>query len=264
MVLLLGVLVGLVLGLTGAGGGMLAVPALVFGMGWTVAQASPVALLAVAGAAWLGTLDGLRSGLARYRAALVMAAAAVPSATVGLLLAHRLPAAWLALLFGLVMIVAAVRLLSAQGRMPEHEHVLCRVHAETGRFIWTPTTFFAITGFGVLSGVLTGLLGVGGGFVIVPVLTRFTELGVAAVVATSLMVVALVSSLGIVLAWRQGAELPLAVALPFLMAVMAGMVPGRLIARHVSASVSQRGFALLMLAVAAVMLAHAGSALFGV
>ena len=83
MILLLGVLVGLVLGLTGAGGGMLAVPALVFGMGWTVAQAAPVALLAVAAAAWLGSIDGLRHGLARYRAALLMALAALPSTTLG-------------------------------------------------------------------------------------------------------------------------------------------------------------------------------------
>ena len=52
--LLLGVLVGAVLGLTGAGGGILAVPALVVGMGWSMQQAAPVALVAVAGGAAVG------------------------------------------------------------------------------------------------------------------------------------------------------------------------------------------------------------------
>ena len=160
------------------------------------------------------------------------------------------------------MVVAAIRLLRTP--TPVHEHLLCRVHADSGRFIWTPASLLAITGFGLLSGLLTGLLGVGGGFIIVPVLSRFTELGTAAVVATSLMVVALVSSLGMVLAWAQGGHPPLLLALPFVAAVMTGMAAGRLLSRRISASVSQRGFALLMLAVAAVLLAHAWQGAFGV
>ncbi len=264
MIWVLGVLVGLVLGLTGAGGGILAVPALMFGLGWSVTQASPVALLAVAGAAWVGTVDGLRSGLTRYRAAVVMAVAAVPSVSLGLMLAHRLPAGWLTVLFALIMVMIALRLLLLPQRRVEHEHVICRIQADSGRFIWTVPTFLAITGFGVFSGLLTGLLGVGGGFVIVPVLARFTELSQAAVVATSLMVVALISTFGFALAWLQGAHLPLSVTLPFLMTVMAGMVMGRLASRHVSASVSQRGFSWLMLAVALALLVHAGYPDFGV
>lgn len=55
--LVLGSIVGAVLGLTGAGGGILAVPALVVGMGWPMQQATPVALVAVAGSAALGALE---------------------------------------------------------------------------------------------------------------------------------------------------------------------------------------------------------------
>lgn len=262
MILLLGVLVGLVLGLTGAGGGMLAVPALVFGLDWRVAQAAPVALLAVAGAAWLGTLDGLRLGLARYRAALLMAAAALPSATFGLWAAQHLPAAVLTTLFALAMIAAAVRLLRTTEDL--HEHVLCRVSPDSGRFVWTPRTALVLAGFGLFAGLLTGLLGVGGGFVIVPVLLRYTELAMPAAVATSLMVVALTSSLGLALGWLHGVTPPASVALPFLAAVMAGMVVGRLLARRVSQRASQRVFALLMLGLAASLLAHAGGDLFRV
>jgi uncharacterized membrane protein YfcA len=73
--LILGALVGAVLGLTGAGGGILAVPALVVGFGWTMQQATPVALIAVAGSAAVGAIEGLRRGLVRYKAAVLMAVA---------------------------------------------------------------------------------------------------------------------------------------------------------------------------------------------
>ncbi|MCP6726012.1 TSUP family transporter, partial [Klebsiella pneumoniae] len=66
LTLLLGALVGAVLGLTGAGGGILAVPALMASQGWSVQQAAPVALLAVAAGAALGAWEGWRRGEVRY------------------------------------------------------------------------------------------------------------------------------------------------------------------------------------------------------
>ena len=82
--LLLGVLVGAVLGLTGAGGGILAVPALVVGLGWSMQQAAPVALIAVAGGAGIGALDGFRQKLVRYRAAALMAVIGIPVTALGI------------------------------------------------------------------------------------------------------------------------------------------------------------------------------------
>lgn len=70
----LGAQVGFVLALTGAGGAIIAVPLLVFGFDLNVAQAAPIALLAVAGSAMLGALLGLRAGIVRYRAAILMSA----------------------------------------------------------------------------------------------------------------------------------------------------------------------------------------------
>ena len=106
--LILGVVVGVVLGLTGAGGGILAVPALVNGMGWSVQEATPVALIAVASGAALGAFDGLRKGLVRYKAALVMVIGGIPFTKVGLAVAQRLPPNLLLLLFsGLTLFVVA-------------------------------------------------------------------------------------------------------------------------------------------------------------
>jgi len=75
---LYGLGVGLALGMTG-GGGVLAVPALVLGLGYSLPEAAPVALVAVGVSAFLGGLDGLRRGLVRYKAALLMALGGCPA-----------------------------------------------------------------------------------------------------------------------------------------------------------------------------------------
>ena len=239
MLVILGLVVGMVLGLTGAGGGMLAVPALMFGLQWSVAQAAPVALMTVALSASLGALDGLRKGLARYRAAL--------------LLAHRLPALALTCLFMLVMVLAALRLLHAKANDETAELLICPVSPSSGRFLWTPKRVVAMSSFGALSGFLTGLLGVGGGFIIVPVLRFFTDLSLAAIVATSLMVVALVSALSLLLVVGQLDLSNLIPALPFVVAVMFGLVLGRVMAPQLPAQRVQQSFAILMLIVAAAL-----------
>src|SRR5690554_6488072 len=81
---ILGFIIGVVLGLTGAGGGIFAVPALVFGLGMDIQTAAPVALMAVGMAAALGALHGLRHGIVRYRAAFVLAASGSLTAPLGI------------------------------------------------------------------------------------------------------------------------------------------------------------------------------------
>lgn len=246
-------MVGVVLGLTGAGGGMLAVPALMFGLHWSVTQAAPVALLAVALSASLGALQGLRKGLARYRAALLMAAVAVPMSALGLSWAQTLPTTVLTLLFVAVMVLAAFRLLRQQGDSESPALLVCPVQPESGRFLWTPARVLAMSSFGALSGLVTGLLGVGGGFIIVPVLRFFTNLSAAAIVATSLMVVALVSAFSLLMASQQLSVERIAPALPFVIAVVVGLVLGNVLARRLPAAHVQQMFAVLMLIVAAAL-----------
>lgn len=106
----LGVIIGAVLALTGAGGGILAVPLLVFGLGLTIVEAAPVGLLAVGLAAGVGAVLGLRQGIVRYRAAGYIAGIGVLMAPIGLWLAHRLPNTPLALIFSAVLLYACGRI----------------------------------------------------------------------------------------------------------------------------------------------------------
>ena len=118
--LLLGAGVGLVMGLTGAGGGILAVPALVFGLHMTIAEAGPIGLLAVGIAAATGAIGRLWSGHVRYKAAALIAFTGALFAPFGGWLAHHLDTRLLSIVFALVLL--RVGLKNAAGR----RNVRCR------------------------------------------------------------------------------------------------------------------------------------------
>lgn len=249
---LLGVLVGVIMALTGAGGAIIAVPLLMAAFHWTVPEATPAALLAVGSAAAVGALIGLRAGIVRYRAALLMAGIGSLMAPLGLLLAHRLPTAPLALLFAAVLLYVAQRLFRQAQRelrgLPDPDaqpdSAACKLSSETGRFEWDALCTRALLQAGVLAGFLSGLLGVGGGFVIVPALRRATDLAMHSVVATSLMVIALVSTTGVASSLIAG-RLNLAIAIPFTLGAVLAMLAARPFARRLAGPRLQQGFALM-------------------
>lgn len=251
-ILILGLLVGVILGLTGAGGGILAIPALVFSQGWSVAQAAPIGLLAVSGAAIVGTVEGFVRKLVRYRAAIWIALMGIPMTPAGLYVAQLLPSQWLMTAFAITMLVVAARLLMPNSNNETYHP--CNLNPDTGRLYWTPTTVVILGGIGMLTGFLTGLLGVGGGFVLVPALRKATNISMHGIVATSLMVIALVGSSGIISSLIQGHVFPLEVALPFILACIVGMFSGRQLINLFKAQTVQRVFALFVIGVAIMML----------
>lgn len=257
-ILILGLLVGIVLGLTGAGGGILAIPALVFSQGWSVAQAAPIGLLAVTGAAIVGAVEGFVRKLVRYRAAIWISIVGIPMTPIGLSVARVLPTHWLTIAFAVTMLVVAARLLMPNTNSePNHP---CHINPDTGRLYWTPKTVVILGGVGVLTGFLTGLLGVGGGFVLVPALRKATDISMHGIVATSLLIIALIGSGGIISSLIQGHVFPLTVALPFIVACIIGMFGGRKLIHHFKAQTVQRVFALFVIGVAIMMLFKAQQA----
>ncbi|NJM31650.1 MAG: sulfite exporter TauE/SafE family protein [Limnobacter sp.] len=252
--MLLGVLVGAILGLTGAGGGILAVPALVFGLGLPMQQAAPVALIAVSVSASVGAFQGFRFGLVRYKAALLMAAGGLVFTWPGHALATLLPQPVLLLCFAGILLFVAFQLVT-KGFKAEQEHASdvwtwATINPDTGRFVWTLPTALAIGGVGALTGFMSGLLGVGGGFVLVPLLKKLTQLGMQSIVATSLMVIALVGTGAVGTALLQGTRiLPLETGL-FTLAVVVGMGLGRHLMGVLKPETVQRIFVALLIAVA--------------
>ena len=266
----LGVLVGLILALTGAGGSIIAVPLLIFGMGWTITQASPVALLAVACSAAVGTFLGLRAGIVRYRAAALMAACGLPLTPLGLYVAHRVPVAPLTLAFAALLAWIAVRLfrqasaqLAGTAESGDGESAApCMIDPRTGRFRWTGNCGRALSMAGLGTGFLSGLLGVGGGFLIVPALKRVTDLPMNSIVATSMMVITLVSTGAVIVAAAAG-HLPGESGAAFAAGAIGGLLGGRLVARRLAGPRLQQGFAAVSLCVSLLLAVRVGRSLLG-
>ncbi|WP_136418323.1 sulfite exporter TauE/SafE family protein [Herbaspirillum sp. ST 5-3] len=260
--LVLGLIVGVILALTGAGGGILAVPLLMFGAHLGVADAGPIGLVAVGLAAALGAALGLKTGTVRYRAALLMAGFGIVFSPPGLWLARRIDNRWLAVLFAIVMLLVAVRTFRQAGGSPSSQcrdpelAPPCVRHQASGRFIWTSRCARSLALSGTLAGLLSGLLGVGGGFVMVPALQRYTDLDMKSIVSTSLAVIALVSAMGVASSAIAG-HLNWSVALPFSVGGLAGMFAGRLAANRLAGPQMQKTFAFVSAVVALGMIAKA-------
>jgi uncharacterized membrane protein YfcA len=257
--MLYGLCVGLVLGMTGAGGGILAVPALVLGMGWQPHAAAPVALLAVGFSAGLGAINGLRKNLVRWRAALLMAGIGVALAPLGARVAQALSPTVLMTLFAAAMFITSGRLLLRRGIRNTPADAIsaaeknCMLNPLTGRLKWTARCAATLACIGSLSGLLTGMLGVGGGFLIVPAFKQWTDLRMHGIVATSLLVIALVSMGSAASALRMGAQVA-PTGFVFIAAAMAGMFVGRRVLPRLPGLVLQTGFAVLSIAVALFLL----------
>ncbi len=263
--LLLGSIVGVILALTGAGGGILAVPLLIFGAHLGMVQAGPIGLMAVGLAAAIGAVLGLRAGTVRYKAAALIATAGMIASPIGLWLAQHTPNRPLTGLFAVVLLFAAYRMYrkaassttqTIQSVPTGHDLPPCRFDATIGMLNWTMPCARALTLAGTVAGLLSGLLGVGGGFVVVPALQRFTDLTPQSVLATSLAVIALVSVSGVI-ASAAGGQLSWIVAFPFSAAAIAGMLGGSLVFARLAGPQLQKTFAVISALVAMALIAKA-------
>lgn len=251
----LGILVGVLMGLTGAGGGILSVPLLVFFLGLPIAEAAPIALCAVALASSIGAILGLRNKILRYKAAGFMAIFGLALSPLGLWLAPQIPNAPLQIIFSLILLYVALRLLS-QARnqingIPEasRKPPPCLMNPAIGKLQWTLPCARALMFAGSLAGFLSGLLGVGGGFIIVPALKRYTDLPVKSIVATSLGVLAIITGGGAIFSAISG-NLNIVVAAPFSLAALGGLLLGMLLGKKLSGPHTQLIFSIFTLVIA--------------
>lgn len=260
----LGFLTGGVLALAGAGGTIIAVPLLMFGLHLTVAEAAPIALFAVCLSSAIGALFAHRQGKVRYRAAGFIAITGVMTAPIGIWLAQKLPNAPLILLFALVLFYAAISMLLQSKKQDEPAinitdsqsapaSIPCRLAYDQGRLVWTWPCARALAFSGTAAGFLSGLLGVGGGFVVVPALKKATNLSMQSILATSLAVIALISAVGVVSATFIGG-MNWTIALPFAAGALAGMLIGRIFANFLAGPKLQQGFAVVSMGVSVWMI----------
>lgn len=244
----LGFLIGLALGALGGGGSIVAVPALVYVAGLEPAAATTASLLAVGAAAVVGLVGHARAGRVRGVVGVVVGVTGIGGSLVGSTLNRAVDGDVLLLGFGLLALVAAWRMVTG---CPNCAGTGAGAGGATGaveasrRIDGALAARIAPVGTGV--GFLTGLFGVGGGFVIVPALTLALGFTMPEAVGTSLLVIAINAATA--LAARLGSSgIEWSAALPFTLAAIPGVLAGHRIAGRVDAGVLTRWFAATLVA----------------
>ncbi|WP_331767976.1 sulfite exporter TauE/SafE family protein [Embleya sp. NBC_00896] len=241
LALVTGAVIGLALGALGGGGSVLAVPALIYLLGFTPAAATTASLIIVTATSATALYTHAISGNVRWKTGALFAAAGIVPAIVAATLAARLPQAMLTAAFAAIAALAALKMLKPGDRDPQPRQVRPARAAGAGAGL----------------GAVTGFLGVGGGFLAVPALVSILGLRMRAAVGTSLLVIT-VNSLA-ALAARAGTSTPVrwAVIAPFVGTAILGAWDGKRLAAKISGPALQRIFAIVLLVVAALMLADA-------
>ncbi|HWQ03298.1 MAG TPA: sulfite exporter TauE/SafE family protein [Candidatus Nitrosotenuis sp.] len=236
--MLLTALMGLSLGLLGGGGSILAVPILVYVFRVDAHAAVALSLVLVGSTALAAALLHQREARVDWRAGFLFAACGAPVSLLGAAAAKRLSGELLLSLFAALMLIVGAAMLRK------------RAERESGE---APHHFVALVLCGALVGFLTGFLGVGGGFLIVPALVLFLGKPMKHAVGTSLIIIALNCAIAL---WGHRAALRMnwEIVLPATLAALAGTWGGVELSRHTSAAGMRRAFAWLVMALGAVML----------
>lgn len=268
MIFVTGLLIGLVLGLTGAGGSVLALPLLMGLLGLSLPISAGLSLGAVAAAALLGVMLRYRSQLIAWAPAFWLSLAGIVVVPLGQYLATILSEQILLPAFVVLVAIVAWRLWRQAGEDPAAtreiraaipsrsalNEVSCR-QSTSGRFEWRWPCVLRMIVAGSLTGLLSGLFGVGGGFVVVPALVLLNGLSMAQAVATSLLIISVVAGAGFSsFIWHS--SLPVSLLLMLTAGSLTGMFVGTLLGKRLAGPLLQKGFAILMLVLGSTMLAH--------
>lgn len=243
---LFGVLSGLALGLTGGGGSIIAVPLLLYGNHLPVHQAIQISLYAVFITTFVGAVYQIIRKNVHFVAAGMMLLGGVIGSPIGAIVNHYLPPTALIILFAVLMAVIGTRMwLKSLGNKTQ---TITNTNTQPSKRI----LLFA----GILTGILTGLLGVGGGFLIVPALLFAARLAMPQAIATSLLVISITALMSIIAHLHDSATIQYNLVLLFALGSVLGMGVGILIGRYLSPTFLQRLFANFILAVGVFMLAQ--------
>lgn len=240
---ILAVLVGISLGMIGSGGSILTVPILVYVMGVDAISATAYSLFIVGSTALIGAVKNGFDKQIDFSTAVIFGAPSIasvyftrlylipllpdPIASIGLWVISK--EVFLMLLFSLVMIAASWSMI-ADAKVYKNQPIKG----------FKRVVYIFIEG--ILVGVLTGLVGAGGGFLIIPVLVIFTNMPMKLAVGTSLLIIAAKSLIGFLGDYQNMAVIDWHLLLTFTCMAAAGVITGIFLSKHVSAQSLKKSF----------------------
>jgi uncharacterized protein len=244
--LTLAVLIGLSLGLLGGGGSILTVPIFVYVLGYGAKEAIAMSLAVVGATSLFGAVGHWRAGNVDLRVAVIFGSVAMVGTYLGARLALFVSGPAQLVLFALVMLLAAFFMF----RRGSPATVAALEGGELPR-VPMPLALIAVEGLAV--GVLTGLVGVGGGFLIVPALVLLGKLPMKQAVGTSLLVIAMKSVTGFA-GYLDQVQVPWAFMTLFTTVSIGGILLGTYLVRYVPQETLRRAFAVFLVVMGAFIL----------
>ena len=241
LTLLLAVLIGVPLGLLGGGGSILTVPILAYVAGLPAKEAIAASLVVVGVTSAAGAVSHARAGRVRWRTGVSFGAAGMAGAFLGGLLGGRIPSTVLMMAFALMMIATSVAMLRGRRGAP----------AEEGPTREPSVSRIVLEGLAV--GLVTGLVGAGGGFLVVPALALLAGLPMPVAVGTSLVVIAMKSFAGLA-GYLTSVSLDWALVGGMTLAAVLGSLLGARAAGHLPERALRTGFGVFVLAMGALVL----------
>ena len=236
----LAVFVGISLGLLGGGGSILTVPLLAYVAGMDAKQAIATSLLVVGVTSAIGAISHARAGRVQWRTGLIFGGAGMAGAYAGGVLARFIPGTVLLIGFAVMMIATAVAMLRGRKNVET---------SDGGHRLPMPK----IVAEGLVVGLVTGLVGAGGGFLVVPALALLGGLPMPIAVGTSLIVIAMKSFAGLA-GYLSSVQINWTLALAVTVAAVVGALLGARLTAKVDPEVLRKAFGWFVLTMSSVVL----------
>jgi uncharacterized membrane protein YfcA len=240
----LAVLVGVSLGLLGGGGSILTVPLLAYVAGMDAKQAITASLLVVGVTSAVGAISHARAGRVQWRTGLIFGAAGMAGAYAGGLLARFIPGTVLLIGFAVIMLITAIAMLRGRRDISDISDAADGAHR-------MPVIKIVLQG--LMVGVVTGLVGAGGGFLVVPALAVLGGLPMPIAVGTSLVVIAMNSFAGMA-GHLASVQINWAIAGAVTAAALVGGLIGARLTAMVNPDALRKGFGWFVLTMSSVIL----------
>jgi len=196
LAVLFGSLVGISLGLTGGGGSTFAVPLLIYGLGFAFQQATALSLAVVGITALYGAVLHRGQGHVLWFEGIVLGLGGVAGVPLGRFCAQHLSERTALILFAALMVYIASRMLFPAWGPSAPAWLQCGARTTTSQ-LFQPKCVARLLGAGFVTGILSGLFGVGGGFLLIPALLVVAQATIVQAMATSLVSIVIIAAAGV-------------------------------------------------------------------
>ncbi|MDR7165879.1 putative membrane protein YfcA [Pseudarthrobacter oxydans] len=237
LVLALSVVIGLSLGVLGGGGSILTVPILVYVAGFEAKEAIAASLFVVGVTSAVSVISHARGGRVMWRTGLIFGAAGMAGAFVGGLLGGHIPGQILLIAFAIMMVATSVAMLRGRKKTNDDGAAPVKHELPLGRVLLD----------GAVVGLVTGLVGAGGGFLVVPALALLGGLPMSVAVGTSLVVIAMKSFAGLA-GYLTTVQLDWGLTLSVTAAAIIGSLIGSKLAGRIPEAALRKAFGWFVLA----------------